>query len=34
METFDGTVLELYEYVKSMRSEYTIDNKPMSKVSF
>jgi len=34
METFDGTILELYEYVKSMRSEHSIDNKTMSKVSF
>lgn len=33
METFDGTVLELYEYVKSLKGEYIADLKPMPKIS-
>lgn len=33
METFDGTVLEMYEYIKSTKGEYSQDRKPMPKVS-
>ena len=33
METFDGTVLELYEHIKSLKGEYFADRKPVPKLS-
>lgn len=33
MESFDGTVLELYEHIKSTKGEYFADRKPVPKIS-
>lgn len=32
METFDGTVLEMYEYIKQNKGEYFADRKPVPKL--
>lgn len=32
METFDGTPLEMYEHIKSLKGEYFADHKPMPKL--
>ena len=32
METFDGTTLELYTYVKQLKGEQSVNRKPMPKV--
>lgn len=33
METFDGTTLELYNYIKELKGEQSANRKPMPKVS-
>ena len=33
METFDGTILELYTHIKQLKGEHSVNRKPMPKVS-